>query len=73
MTAAATASQESLKQHLNVTGGRPLTGTFKVSGAKNSALVLMTASLLTEESVELVNIPNLTDICSMSEDRKSVV
>lgn len=72
MTAAATASQESLKQHLNVTGGHHLNGTFQVSGAKNSALVLMTASLLTEECVELVNIPNLTDICSMSEILESL-
>ena len=72
MTAAATVSQESLKQHLNVTGGLQLNGTFRVSGAKNSALVLMTASLLTEDCVELVNIPNLTDICSMSEILESL-
>ena len=38
---------------------------MKVSGAKNSALVLMTASLLTEELVELINVPNLTDIAGM--------
>ena len=72
MTAAATASQESLKQHLNVTGGLQLKGTFRVSGAKNSALVLMTASLLTEDCIELVNIPNLTDISSMSEILESL-
>ena len=66
MSATATASQGSLKQQLLVNGGRSLDGTLKVSGAKNSALVLMTASLLSAETVELVNIPALTDIEGMS-------
>ena len=54
--AVAEASQESLKQRLNVSGGNGLKGTLRVSGAKNSALVLMTASLLSEETIELTNI-----------------
>ena len=66
MMAVAEASQESLKQRLNVSGGHALKGTLRVSGAKNSALVLMTASLLSEESIELTNIPSLTDIDGMS-------
>ena len=66
MMAVAEASQESLKQRLNVSGGNGLTGTLRVSGAKNSALVLMTASLLSEETIELTNIPSLTDIDGMS-------
>ncbi|MEC8688963.1 MAG: UDP-N-acetylglucosamine 1-carboxyvinyltransferase [Cyanobacteriota bacterium] len=66
MSATATASQGSLKQQLLVNGGRSLDGTLKVSGAKNSALVLMTASLLSAETVELINIPALTDIEGMS-------
>ena len=66
MMAVAEASQESLKQRLNVSGGRGLNGTLRVSGAKNSALVLMTASLLSNETVELTNIPALTDIDGMS-------
>ena len=49
MMAVAEASQESLKQRLNVSGGNGLKGTLRVSGAKNSALVLMTASLLSEK------------------------
>ena len=64
--AVAEASQESLKQRLNVSGGHSLKGTLRVSGAKNSALVLMTASLLSEETIELTNIPSLTDIDGMS-------
>ena len=66
MSATATASQGSLKQQLLVNGGRSLDGTLKVSGAKNSALVLMTASLLSAQTVELINIPALTDIEGMS-------
>ena len=66
MMAVAEASQESLKQRLNVSGGHFLKGTLRVSGAKNSALVLMTASLLSEETIELTNIPSLTDIDGMS-------
>ena len=66
MMAVAEASQESLKQRLNVSGGKGLKGTLRVSGAKNSALVLMTASLLSEETIELTNIPSLTDIDGMS-------
>ncbi len=66
MMAVAEASQESLKQRLNVSGGHALKGTLRVSGAKNSALVLMTASILSEESIELTNIPSLTDIDGMS-------
>ena len=66
MVAVAEASQESLKQRLNVSGGHALKGTLRVSGAKNSALVLMTASLLSEETIELTNIPSLTDIDGMS-------
>ena len=66
MKAVAEASQEGLKQRLNVSGGQALKGTLRVSGAKNSALVLMTASLLSEEAIELTNIPSLTDIDGMS-------
>ncbi|MDO6352387.1 UDP-N-acetylglucosamine 1-carboxyvinyltransferase [Synechococcus sp. YX-04-1] len=66
MKAVAEVSQEGLKQRLNVSGGQALKGTLRVSGAKNSALVLMTASLLSEETIELTNIPSLTDIDGMS-------
>ena len=65
MTTAAPASQDILKPHLVIDGGRKLTGELKVSGAKNSALVLMTASLLTPEPLTLHNVPPLTDIDGM--------
>jgi len=48
-----------------IAGGRPLCGTVKVQGAKNSALPTIAACLLTEEPVRLRNIPKLTDISAM--------
>ena len=65
MTAAAPASQDILKPHLEIQGGNRLHGELRVSGAKNSALVLMTAALLTEETLSLSNVPPLTDIDGM--------
>ena len=67
MTAAALASQDILKPHLEIDGGEKLSGELRVSGAKNSALVLMTASLLTEDPLTLRNVPPLTDIGGMTE------
>ncbi len=46
---------------LHITGGTPLNGRIKISGAKNSALKLMVACLLTDEPVELRNVPALAD------------
>ncbi len=45
-----------------IRGGGPLQGTIPISGAKNAALPLMTASLLTDETLELVNVPRLADV-----------
>ena len=72
MTGSLTASQNSLTEHLAVRGRRGLKGTLKVSGAKNSALVLMTASLLTSDVVELCNVPELTDIAGMVDILRSL-
>ena len=47
---------------LEVKGRNSLSGCIEISGAKNSALVLMAASLLTEEKVQINNVPHLTDI-----------
>lgn len=43
-------------------GGRPIQGELKISGAKNAALPLIFASILTKETVTLNNVPNLSDI-----------
>src|SRR5215218_6296814 len=50
---------------IRIRGGSPLNGTIPISGAKNAALPLMIASLLTEETLELVNVPRLADISSL--------
>jgi UDP-N-acetylglucosamine 1-carboxyvinyltransferase len=49
-----------------IKGGKPLHGTVTISGAKNSALPVMTASLLTSEKVTLHNIPKVRDLITMS-------
>lgn len=50
-----------------VRGGRSLSGTVRVSGAKNAALPIIAASLLTDKEVRLHGIPALEDICTMGE------
>src|ERR671917_1364229 len=50
---------------IRIRGGAPLNGIIPISGAKNAALPLMIASLLTEETLELVNVPRLADIASL--------
>jgi UDP-N-acetylglucosamine 1-carboxyvinyltransferase len=67
MPATAPVSQEILKPLLEIEGGHRLSGELRVSGAKNSALVLMTAALLSSEPLRLSNVPELTDIDGMSE------
>jgi len=47
---------------LCITGGQPLKGTVRVSGAKNAALAIISASLLASKPVCLENIPNITDV-----------
>lgn len=51
---------------LVVRGGRPLTGSLIVSGSKNTALPLMAAALLTDESVRISNVPRLRDVNTFS-------
>jgi UDP-N-acetylglucosamine 1-carboxyvinyltransferase len=48
-----------------IRGGAPLNGTIPISGAKNAALPLMIASLLTDETLELVNVPRLADVSQL--------
>jgi UDP-N-acetylglucosamine 1-carboxyvinyltransferase len=44
-----------------ITGGARLKGEIPISGAKNSAIKLMAASLLTEDALRLTNMPRLAD------------
>ena len=67
MTLTAVRSQTILNPQLEIAGGRKLSGQLSVSGAKNSALVLMAACLLTRDTIRLRNVPPLTDITAMGE------
>src|SRR5712675_1715094 len=49
-----------------IKGGNPLHGTVSVSGAKNSALPVMAAALLTADKVTVHNIPKVRDLITMS-------
>ena len=67
MTLTVVPSIQVLSPQLEIAGGRRLSGELRVSGAKNSALVLMTASLLTADALRLRNVPPLTDILGMGD------
>ena len=50
---------------LSIHGGNPLSGEVRISGAKNAALPILTASLLSAEPLRLGNVPHLKDISTM--------
>src|ERR1700761_433053 len=51
---------------IRIKGGVPLEGVIAIGGAKNAALPLMAASLLTPETLTLENVPDLADVVTMS-------
>ena len=51
---------------IRIRGGNPIRGKIQISGAKNAALPLLTASLLTDEVLTLDNVPQLADIATMA-------
>ncbi|MER2519506.1 MAG: UDP-N-acetylglucosamine 1-carboxyvinyltransferase [Bdellovibrionales bacterium] len=51
---------------IRIVGGAPLKGKIAISGAKNAALPLMAASLLSDETLTLDNVPRLADIETMA-------
>jgi len=52
---------------IRITGGVPLAGTIKISGAKNAALPLMICGLLTDDRLVLSNVAKLADLHTMAE------
>jgi UDP-N-acetylglucosamine 1-carboxyvinyltransferase len=52
---------------LIITGGGPLNGEIRISGAKNAALPILAATLLAEEPVTICNVPHLHDITTTME------
>jgi UDP-N-acetylglucosamine 1-carboxyvinyltransferase len=51
---------------LRIAGGRPLQGEVRISGAKNAALPILCASLLSAEPLRLSNVPRLMDVATMA-------
>ncbi len=52
-------------QKLIIQGGVPLSGEVHISGAKNAALPILCASLLTNDTLSIVNVPRLNDVATM--------
>ena len=52
---------------LQITGGRPLEGEVRISGAKNAALPILAATLLADSPVSVGNVPHLQDVTTMIE------
>lgn len=55
-----------------ISGGYPLTGEIRVRGAKNAALKILAASILSKEKCIITNIPQIEDIKRMAEIMKSL-
>src|SRR3954454_10455840 len=51
---------------IRIRGGLPLSGEIQIGGAKNAALPLMTAGMLTDDRLILSNVPKLADIDTMT-------
>lgn len=52
---------------LLIRGGKPLSGQLRISGAKNSALPILAATLLTDQPLQICNVPHLRDITTTVE------
>lgn len=56
-----------MEDKLIIRGAKPLSGTIPIRGSKNTVLPLIAASLLTNEEVELNNVPEISDVSKMLE------
>jgi UDP-N-acetylglucosamine 1-carboxyvinyltransferase len=66
------ASREAEEPILEIVGGQPLSGRVSVSGAKNSALVLLAATVLCSGECRLRNVPSLVDVVRMGQVLESL-
>ena len=56
---------------MKIEGDRKLTGTIRVSGAKNASVAIIPAAILTDEEVTICNVPEITDtdaLCDILSD-----
>ena len=52
---------------LEIDGGKPLTGTIRISGAKNASVALIPAAILADSEVTICNVPEITDTDALTE------
>lgn len=52
---------------LEINGGKPLTGTIRISGAKNASVALIPAAILADSEVTICNVPEITDTDALTE------
>ena len=52
---------------LKINGGKELTGTIRISGAKNSSVALIPAAILSDNDVTICNVPEITDTDALTE------
>ena len=52
---------------IKIQGGQPLSGTINISGAKNAVVALIPAAILSNYTVEINNVPNISDVKSLCE------
>ena len=64
-----------------IKGGNPLVGEVEIGGAKNAALAIISAAVMTDETVTIENLPNVRDInwcegrqtgCAYSKDERII-
>src|SRR5258707_15701582 len=61
----ALAKKRGFMDRIRIIGGNQLNGTIPISGAKNAALPLMIAGLLTDDTLILDNVPRLADVAQL--------
>ena len=54
-------------KQIRINGGKILSGNIRISGAKNSAVALIPASILSDDIVTIDNIPDISDITALEE------
>lgn len=52
---------------ITINGNKPLSGTIRISGAKNAAVALIPAAIISDEEVTICNVPEISDIDSLEE------
>ena len=55
-----------------ITGGNPLVGEVEIGGAKNAALAILAASIMTDETVTIENVPDVRDTNVMMQAMESI-